>query len=167
MSFASVNAPEPARLKAYPSQTDLEPMLLLFQAGTAYRPGPVMASLAAPQASAELGAWLDTHRPLPFLVVNCVCGYRLDKWHVDGHHVMPYRPRAGQPAQSGVVPYTVDVAAGRGSIKSSHTGDAKGTYTQVCKRCGKETPLRAETRMRLYLSALFDNERIVVLPPVS
>lgn len=116
-----------------------------------------MGGIAAPQATDDLQSWLIQHRPLPTVTLICTCGWRLGKWKVLGPHVMPDWERPKRFGPTGAVPYTEAVAAGKGSIKSSYTADARGTITYVCKKCSRDIPLRCETRMRYYLDALSNN----------
>ena len=153
------------RIDGYPSVEDLTEVLALVAAKAAYHPGPLNPGVAAPQATDELVQWLIAHRPLPDLQVRCLCTYRLGVWRVRGHHVEPKKERPKRFGPTGAVPYTEAVAAGKGNIKSSFTGDALVTFTYLCPKCDRDYPLRAETRMRLYLQELFLNSRTVVLKP--
>jgi hypothetical protein len=153
------------RIEGYPSVADLTVALGLVAAKRAYQPEPPLAYAGAPQPTNELRDWLISHRPLPHLQVRCVCTRRLGVWQVRGYHVEPLWSRPKRFGPTGAVEYTEAVAAGKGNIISSYTADALGPITYLCPKCGKNYPLRTETRMRLYLSALLLNSRDVILKP--
>jgi hypothetical protein len=155
----------PGRIDGYPSVADLTEALRMVAANAAYYPKPPLPAVGAPQPTDELRDWLIAHRPLPHVQVHCMCGRRLGVWQVRGYHVEPLWKRPKRFGPTGAVEYTEAVAAGKGNIISSFTADALGSMTYLCPKCGNNYPLRTETRMRLYLSALLINSREVMLKP--
>jgi hypothetical protein len=141
----------------------------MLDAGLAYNPVPVPA-IAAPQPTEDLRAWLWGHQPLPRIAVQCqTCGYRLDKWEELGGHIMPAYQRPARFGSQGGVAYTERLAAGHGPIIDSYTADARGTIVYGCPRClsdigpRRNTSLRAETRLQLFLQALLDNANSILI----
>lgn len=118
---------------------------------------PPWPGMTGPLATPEFRSRLEAVAPFADKRVVCIkCSRDFGRWMLNASNGVAV-PRHTPPARLGVsrdvAAFTDRLAAGKGPIVDSFTNDARGTITYECKKCGKRTALKAETRTKLFLDA--------------